>query len=667
VKKQLSSVTQEHAMQNSDNEKLTAELIIVYSELAFQNKEKEKRAAELTVANKELAFQNKEKEKRAGELAIATKKLSFENEEKENRAAELMVANKELAFQNNEKEKRAEELTVANKELAFQNNEKEKRAAELIVANQELAFQNKEKENRTEELIIANKELAFQNEEKHKRAEELLIANKELAFLNTEQQTLFASIVNSSDDAMMSKTLDGIITSWNHGAEKIFGYTTNEIIGKHVFIMIPPQLQHEEVEILKKIRNGETVIHYETKRIKKDGTVFNASLTISPIRNFEGMIIGASKILRDITERINTAAEIARINKENETTLNRINDAVFSLDTQWRYTFLNEASIDSKAYSKTDLIGKVIWEVIPQLKQTALCDKYHEAMYTGTVQEIETYLAYKNIWVSSYIYPSNEGITVFTKDITERKFAELQLNQLNENLQKQSKELFLSNAELEQFAFVASHDLQEPLRMITSFLTQLQKKYGDVIDDKGKRYIAFAVDGAKRMREIILDLLEFSRVGRISDENKEALNLNDLLDEIKILLRKKIEDKKATIIIDPMPQIHNYRLQLRQIFQNLISNALEYSRKEIPVQIHITVTELTEHWQFAVIDNGIGIAKEYFDKIFIIFQRLHAKGEYSGTGIGLAIIKKIVETQSGKIWVESEEGKGSTFNFTIKK
>ena len=251
-------------------------------------------------------------------------------------------------------------------------------------------------------------------------------------------------------------------------------------------------------------------------------------------------------------------------------------------------------------------------------------------------------------------------------DITALKAAELNLKELNENLQTHSKQLAISNAELEQFAYVASHDLQEPLRMVTSFLTLLEQKYSNVIDDKGKNYIGFAVDGAKRMRQIILDLLEYSRAGK-KEEDKEELDLNDLLNEIKILLRKKIEEKKAVFIIDQLPHINTHRSPLRQVFQNLISNALKYSSDEISVEVHITVRELKDHWQFAVADNGIGIETEYFEKIFIIFQRLHNKDEYSGTGMGLAITKKIIEKLGGKIWVESKEGKGSTFYFTIAK
>jgi len=257
-------------------------------------------------------------------------------------------------------------------------------------------------------------------------------------------------------------------------------------------------------------------------------------------------------------------------------------------------------------------------------------------------------------------------LSVYFKDITERKLSDLRLNELNENLQKQTKELAASNTELEQFAYVASHDLQEPLRMVTSFLSLLEKKYGDVIDDKGKKYIDFAVDGAQRMRQIILDLLEYSKAGQ-TEFNREDINLNELVHEIQVLFRKQVEEKNAVIHVGDLPVIHAYKVPLRQVFQNLIGNALKYTSQDISPQINISAKELKDQWQFTVTDNGIGIEKEYFEKIFVIFQRLHTRREFSGTGIGLAITKKIIETMRGNIWVESNAGKGSAFYFTIPK
>ncbi len=268
-------------------------------------------------------------------------------------------------------------------------------------------------------------------------------------------------------------------------------------------------------------------------------------------------------------------------------------------------------------------------------------------------------------WTSSRIQ-EEELIFAVGKDITDRKLSEIHLKELNKTLQKQARELAESNADLEQFAYVASHDLQEPLRMVTSFLTLIDKKYSAVIDDTGKQYIHYAVDGANRMRQIILDLLEFSRVGR-KEDSQAAIDLNEMVNDIRILFRKQIQDKSAVILADSLPVIYTYKTTIRQVFQNLIGNALKYTRKDIPAVIGITATETELEWQFAISDNGIGVSRQYFDKIFLIFQRLHTREAYAGTGMGLAITKKIIESRGGKIWLQSEEGCGSTFYFTLRK
>ena len=203
--------------------------------------------------------------------------------------------------------------------------------------------------------------------------------------------------------------------------------------------------------------------------------------------------------------------------------------------------------------------------------------------------------------------------------------------------------------------------------MITSFLTLLQSKYGVSFDDKAATYIDFAVDGAKRMRQLILDLLEYSRVGK-TDETIAFLDLNNLVEEIKILYRQKIEELNAqVIVIGSFPQIKCHKSPLFQLFQNLISNALKYSRTDVAPLVKIQAKSVDNFWQFVVEDNGIGIDEEYFEKIFVIFQRLHNKDEYSGTGLGLAVTKKIIDSLNGKIWLESTPNVGTKFYFTIPK
>ena len=220
--------------------------------------------------------------------------------------------------------------------------------------------------------------------------------------------------------------------------------------------------------------------------------------------------------------------------------------------------------------------------------------------------------------------------------------------------------------DLHRFAFAASHDLQEPLRMIISFMSMIELKYNSLLDENGKKYIHFAVDGGKRMRQIILDLLSYSRAGHLS-EKIEAVNLTDLMDEMQALFRKPLRERQAQITYPNLPVLYTYKAPIRQILQNLVGNALKYQEPgKIPC-VTVTSEELPEHWRFSVSDNGIGIEPGDFERIFVIFQRLHGKSAYPGTGLGLAITKKIIENLGGQIKVESEKGKGSTFIFTIAK
>lgn len=251
------------------------------------------------------------------------------------------------------------------------------------------------------------------------------------------------------------------------------------------------------------------------------------------------------------------------------------------------------------------------------------------------------------------------------QDVSPLKKTELKLNELNIELEKRANELVASNEELERFAYVASHDLQEPLRMVSSFLQLLQKKYEAQLDDQAKKYIYFAVNGSERMKQLILDLLEYSRVGT-NREEFVLIDLNEILLEVIQIYDEKIKKEQAKITLSKLPIVEGNRVQLLQLIQNLIGNALKYKGEKDPI-IHIGLEEQQEDWIFSVKDNGIGIDSAYFKKIFIIFQRLHNKTEYSGTGIGLAICKKIVERHKGKIWVESTVGEGCTFKFSLPK
>ncbi len=241
-------------------------------------------------------------------------------------------------------------------------------------------------------------------------------------------------------------------------------------------------------------------------------------------------------------------------------------------------------------------------------------------------------------------------------EVSERMKAEKKLAQHSEALERH-------NRELKQFAYIASHDLQEPLRMVASYTQFLSMRYRDKLDEKANKFIDYAVEGAKRMQELIRSLADYSRAGR-DDIPFEVLKSTEILQAAITDLHSAIAKSEAVVTYDTLPTVVSDKVQLTQLFRNLISNAIKFSRDK-PPKIHISAKKELEGWVFSVVDNGIGIDPQYFERIFVIFQRLHDRSDYPGTGVGLAICKKIVDRHGGRIWVESEPGKGSIFHFSI--
>ena len=400
---------------------------------------------------------------------------------------------------------------------------------------------------------------------------------------------------------------------------------------------------------------------------------------IGEVEKIDNKITRIYGSFQDIDEKKRVEEKISNSEERRTLIMNAALDAIICINKKGLVTFWNPQAEQLFGWKEDEVMGKDLSTlIIPDSYQI----RHNEGMknYTKTKkgQALNVLLQLSAIKKNGDEFPieltvlpiqqeNEEFFCAFIRDISERKNYENRLINLNESLKQQKEELIISNHELEQFAYVASHDLQEPLRMVTSFLSLLNNKYGSTFDDKATSYIDFAVDGAKRMRQLILDLLEYSRVGK-TDETLELLDLNNLIDEIKILCRKKIEELDAqVIVVGSLPKLKCHKSPLLQLFQNLISNALKYSRNEVIPVVKISATSQDNYWQFVVEDNGIGIEEEYFEKIFVIFQRLHNKDEYTGTGLGLAVSKKIVESLKGKIWVESTPNVGSKFFFTIPK
>lgn len=664
----------------------------------------------------------------------------------------------------------------------------------------------------------------------------------------SEARLRLAAIVDSSDDAIVSKTFDGVITSWNRSAEKIFGYTAAEAVGKHITLIIPRERWGEEAEVLGRLRRGEKIDHFETERRAKDGRTIYVSLTVSPIRNAQGEMIGVSKVARDIT-RLKADEQAIRASEEQFRTLaNTIPNLAWMADpdgnifwyngrwyaytgttpeqiTGWGWQTLHDPAVlpvvmerwkqslatgepfemtfplkgadgrfcsfltrvepikdsngkvvrwfgtntditvqqeaeerEKRARETAELLNRVGPMLAAELDSQKLTQKITDVatavvraefgalFHTSTNTAGESMVLYTLSGVpreafSSFPMPRNTHIfgptfngeaPVRSDDITKdhrygknppyngmpeghlpvRSYLAVPVKSRNgkvigglffghsktgvfgeedetiatgiagqaaialdnaslfEETRRSSEALAQSNEtlkrlndDLNQFAYSASHDLREPLRMVSIYTQFLSRKLEGVLDSETETYMQRVLRGAERLELLIRDLLAYTQAGDSASPPAET-DANEALDRALSNLAAAIEDARAKIEVSSLPAVHIAPVLLTQLLQNLIGNALKYHGENPPI-ISLGAVRRTAMWEFFVSDNGIGIDEQYKEHIFGIFKRLHQNDEYSGTGIGLAICQRIVERAGGRIWVESELGRGSTFYFTL--
>ncbi len=493
-----------------------------------------------------------------------------------------------------------------------------------------------------------------------------------------ESEARLHSIASTALDAVILIDDDGRISFWNDAATRLFGYTNEEIVGKYLHSYLMPE---RHVDSFKKgfdtfrITGKGPVIGtvYETEAKRKDGTEFPVELSLSALR-LKGRW-NAIGIVRDISER-KRAEEALRESEAGYRLLFKtmIRGVVYQ-DAEGKIVSMNPAAVKILGKTPEEFLGETSVSVehdsiredgtpFPGLQHPSMV-----ALRTG--REVRNVVmgvynprekAYR--WIDINAMPlfrdgENRPYQVYTifDDITERKLSE-------KNLKKTMEELERSNKDLEQFAYAVSHDLQEPLRTVSSFVDLLGEKYKGKLDQKADKYISYTVDGATRMSALINDLLAYSRVGT-RGKQFAPVEMSSVFKKAAENLKKAIDEGRVVVTSDQLPQVFGDETQLIQLLQNLIGNALKFRKKDAQPRIQVSAERRGNQWLFGVHDNGIGIEPGFQERIFTVFQRLHTKDEYPGTGIGLAICRMIVERHEGRIWVESKPGEGSTFYFTL--
>lgn len=449
----------------------------------------------------------------------------------------------------------------------------------------------------------------------------------------------------------------------NKQLSDMLGYTQSEMINRHFFDFIDKNFHDNAKKFFERRKQG-LKDKYDSSFVKKDGSTLSVMISAVPIFDDKGKFAGAMGLLTDITERKNMEDKLREREEFYHTIIESSNDMIWILDTEGNFLFFNKRTENITGYKLDDWKGKNFSLLVIKKDIPKITDIFHNTL-NGQYNQYDTTIkskSGKNIIVSvntAPIYSKEKiiGTMSFGRDITENKKAE-------KKIKKTTEELSRSNKELEQFVYIASHDLQEPLRSISGFTELLSHRYKNKLDPDTDEFIDYIISGTKRMQQMINDLLALSQVGTRGKEFKQT-NVTDILNDVLKNLHSMIERNNAIIKIDEMPIISADSSQLTQLFQNLIDNAIKFHKKDIIPQVHISIKQEEDEWIFSIQDNGTGIYHKNFGKLFVAFQRLHSREEYPGTGIGLAVCKKIVERHGGKIWIESKLGEGSIFYFSI--
>ncbi len=483
----------------------------------------------------------------------------------------------------------------------------------------------------------------------------------------TESENKLAAYFNSTSDVIILVSPDYAVLAFNKVCENMVwkNYNKQIVIGDSVLEYFNSNLADALKRNFNKALAGE-VLTVETEIVFPDKIAWHR-IVYNPVFNKSGDIIGVAFNSADISD-VKFSEKILRDSEiKFRSMVHNISDIITLVDINGIILYQSASIKNVLGYEEDETTGKSIFDFTHPEETPFVLNQLQEIITTGSgllvdfrfLNKAGTYVLLEAHTNNQLNNPAINAIVLNSRDITQRKNAEAAL-------MKQAHDLAVSNIELERFAYVASHDLQEPLRMVNSFMTLLQKKYEDQLDITANKYIRYAVEGSLRMKQLINDLLLYSRVGN-QGQAIEAVNLLEVTENVKEALANDMVLNGSFIQTKNLPVVPAIKLEMHQLMQNLIDNAIKYQHKGNKAIIYVEGEDKDKYWLISIKDNGIGIDPTFKEKIFVVFQRLHNKDAFSGTGIGLPVCKKIVEKTGGKIWVESELGKGSTFFFTIPK
>jgi len=482
--------------------------------------------------------------------------------------------------------------------------------------------------------------------------------------MNAELSGTYKAILDASPDAIVVVDYYGIIVMVNDRVEEMFGYKKSELLDSSVEALIPHRFakshQHHRQEYSnnptdRKIHEGKALM-----ALKKDGSEFQVEISLKPVKSNKKTLMVA--FIRDVTVKKTTEFRFQKMIED-------VQDySILFTDIEGNITNWNKGVLRIKGYSGEEIVGKNFRIFFtPEDQKNKKPEKLLEkALKEGRAEE-ECWRVKKDgsiywafVSITAILDDMNNfiGFSKMTKDLTQNKMA-------YEVLKKQSDELKIKNKELEHFAYIASHDLQEPLSTLTSMIDLIREEEGLKHNQETETYFSFMEEAVVRMRCLVKDLLDYSRLGRNRKLNETDINL--LLQDVQKDLKNRIQSINAVIEVGEMPVLRAFDVELRLVFQNLLGNALKFIKPGVVPRIEVRVEDIGRYWKFSIKDNGIGIKEKHLGKVFTIFQRLNNRGTYEGTGIGLAHCKKVVEIHEGTMWVNSVFNKGSIFYFTIPK